>query len=232
MLFEAPTITELARRGTGGTGQRQSDRLTNSCRAPAKAQGSLGSDGDCRHRHDGPFPGANGIPQLWQNLLNRVESVTSFSDEELLASGVDPAVLRRPNYVKARPIIEGVDLFDASFFGYSPRDAELMDPQHRLLMETAWEALETAGYDSLRYDGSIGVFAGTNISSYLMDLYADPERRPPNMFEACLGNDKDSLTTKISYKLNLKGPSFAVQTFCSILWSPCTSPARACGRGV
>ncbi len=118
--------------------------------------------------------------------------------------------------MKARPILEDIDLFDAAFFGYSPREAEAMDPQQRLFLEVSWEALEQAGYIGEAYKGLVGVFAGTNISTYLLSLVGDPEvAASVNHYQAVIGNDKDALTTTVSYKLNLNGPSFAVQTFCS-----------------
>ena len=96
----------------------------------------------------GRFPGARDIDELWQNLRDGVESIAFFSDEELASSGIDPTVLSDPNYVKARGVLEDAEWFDASFFGFTPREAELMDPQHRLFLECAWEALEHAGYDA------------------------------------------------------------------------------------
>ena len=212
VLFEAPTVSELAKRLAPNPAKESDDTLKRIVDRRLAVQ----------HKRDGTeiaivgmagrFPRANSVTEFWQNLLDGVEALTYFTDAELLEAGVPADAVSNPNYVAARPIIENADHFDAGFFGYSPRDAELMDPQHRLMMEVAWEALESAGYDSLRYDGSIGVFAGANISLYLLNLYAD---RDLDMFEASIGNDKDSLTTKISYKLNLKGPSLAVQTFCS-----------------
>src|SRR5689334_3871400 len=95
----------------------------------------------------GRWPGAHNPGQFWTNLCNGVEAVTFFSDEELLAAGVDPKLLQAPNYVKAGSVLDGVDLFDAAFFSYSPREAEIMDPQQRLFLECAWEALEDAGYN-------------------------------------------------------------------------------------
>src|SRR5262245_2431685 len=105
----------------------------------------------------GRFPGARHIDEFWQNLSAGRESISTFSDEELLASGIDPSLLADPNYVKARGILGDADLFDAAFFGFSPKVAELMDPQHRLFLECAWAALEDAGYDSEKYAGRIGV---------------------------------------------------------------------------
>src|ERR1044071_3411453 len=106
----------------------------------------------------GRFPGARNVEEFWQNLRDGVESVTFFTDEELLSSGVDPGLLLNPNYVKASPVLEGADLFDAEFFGYSPREAEMIDPQHRVFLECAWEALENAGYNPEAYKGLIGVY--------------------------------------------------------------------------
>lgn len=162
----------------------------------------------------GRFPGANSVGEFWRNLCSGVESISFFSDEELKEAGVDPAVLNDPDYVKAAPVLDGPELFDASFFGYFPREAELMDPQHRLFLECAWEALEHAGYDADRYEGPIGVFAGASMSTYLLfsGLLADFFTEPLSVL---IGNDKDFLTTRVSYKLNLRGPSVTVQTACS-----------------
>ena len=105
---------------------------------------------------DGKFPGANSIDQYWQNLRNGTESITFFSDDELRAAGVSEKDIADPNYVKAGAILDGVDMFDAAFFGYSPREAMATDPQHRMLLECAWSALEVAGYNGESYDGRIG----------------------------------------------------------------------------
>ena len=164
----------------------------------------------------GRFPGAPNVEQLWSNLCEGRESVSFFTDEELLAAGVPQSLFNNPRYVKAGAVIEDIEQFDAELFGFSPREAEVMDPQHRLFLECAWEVLERAGYDPWSYQGSVGVFAGSNLSTYLLRLHADPKvRESVNMLQAILGNDKDSLTTMVSYKLNLRGPSIAVQTFCS-----------------
>jgi phthiocerol/phenolphthiocerol synthesis type-I polyketide synthase E len=165
----------------------------------------------------GRFPAADTLDAFWRNLSEGVESISFFSDEEALAAGVSPAHLRDPRYVKARAIVEGVELFDAGFFGYNPREAAIMDPQQRLFLECAWEALEHAGYDPATYTGLIGVFAGASMNTYLLaNLY--PNRDLIGLvgdFQALIGNDKDYLTTRVSYKLNLKGPSVTVQTACS-----------------
>ena len=162
------------------------------------------------------FPGANSIAEFWRNLRTGVESVSFFSDEQLASSGIAPAMLSAANYVKARAILEDVEGFDADFFGLNPREAEILDPQHRFFLESSWEALECAGYNPDTYKGSIGVYAGSNFSSYLFNLYSNLNiMRLVGQFRALLANDKDYLTTLTSYKLNLKGPSISVQTACS-----------------
>lgn len=165
----------------------------------------------------GRFPGARSIDELWRNLREGVESISFFSDEELLASGLDPATVRLPGYVKAKGLLADSEWFDAAFFGFTPREADIMDPQHRLFFECAWEALEHAGYDAERYHGAIGVYAGSAISSYLLNnLMSVPglvESLPG--LQTTIGNDKDHLSTYVSYKLNLRGPSINIQTACS-----------------
>ena len=164
----------------------------------------------------GRFPGARNLTEFWKNLRDGVESISFFSDEELLAAGVDKDSLSEPAYVKAGGSLADVELFDASFFGFNPREAEILDPQQRIFLECAWESLEDAGYDPETFEGSIGVYAGTSMSSYLYNLYSNPELVGlVGDFQVQLGNDKDNLPTSVSYKLNLKGPSIAIQTACS-----------------
>ncbi|GAB1545497.1 hypothetical protein NUACC21_81730 [Scytonema sp. NUACC21] len=165
----------------------------------------------------GRFPGAKNIDEFWQNLRDGVESISFFSEEELKLAGVDPSDLADPKYVKAASVVADTDLFDASFFGFSPREAEITDPQHRLFLDCAWEALENAGYDSESYEGSIGIYAGTSMSSYLLfNLYPNHDLiKSVGKLQTIIGNDKDYLVTRVSYKLNLKGPSVSVQTACS-----------------
>ena len=152
----------------------------------------------------GRFPGAKNIDEFWQNLRDGVESVSFFTDEELESSGVDSTVLSDPNYVKAGAVLEDVESFDARFFGFSPREAQIMDPQHRIFLECAWEALESAGYDSEMYKGLIGVYAGAGMNTYLLNnLY--PNRslvESVGNYQIMISNDKDYLPTRVSYKLN------------------------------
>ncbi|HEV2779527.1 MAG TPA: SDR family NAD(P)-dependent oxidoreductase [Actinophytocola sp.] len=166
----------------------------------------------------GRFPGANDIAQFWRNLAGGVESVATFSAEELLAAGVPEEQVHAPNYVPRRPVLDDVRGFDAAFFGYSPREAEITDPQHRLFLECCWEALEDGGYGTGAGRGRVGVFGGTNISTYLLRFLMSSSTMDvgeTDAYQFVIGNDKDSLTTSVSYKLGLAGPSFTVQTFCS-----------------
>lgn len=164
----------------------------------------------------GRFPGARNIEEFWQNLRDGVESITFFSDQEALAAGADPSLLNNPDYVKAYGVLEDIELFDAAFFGYSPREAQTQDPQQRFFLECACEALENAGYDTETYKGRIGVYAGASMSGYLRLLGTNPgfiAAMGDN--QILMGNDKDYVATRVSYKLNLRGPSITVQTACS-----------------
>ncbi|HEX5759075.1 MAG TPA: thioester reductase domain-containing protein [Thermoanaerobaculia bacterium] len=165
----------------------------------------------------GRFPGAPDLDAFWRNLRDGVDAVRDLTDGELLASGVDPALLARPDYVKAAAPIDGVELFDASFFGFSPREAELLDPQVRVFMECAWEALESAGYAAESYDGWVGLFAGVSLPAYLMsNLFPNRELAAQlGNFQLMLANDRDYFATRVSYKLGLEGPSVNVQSACS-----------------
>ena len=179
---------------------------------------SLSQDGIAIIGMAGRFPGARDIDQFWRNLAGGIESIARPTDAQLLAAGVDADDLRNPAYVKAAAILDDIDLFDAAFFGFSPKDAAIMDPQHRLFLECAWHALEHAGWAIEQFDGRIAVYAGSGMNTYLIhNLLANRKL----VSEAGLfvlkqtGNDKDVLATRVSYQLNLTGPSLAVQTACS-----------------
>ncbi|MEH2349574.1 MAG: SDR family oxidoreductase [Nostoc sp.] len=164
----------------------------------------------------GCFPKAQNIEQFWQNLRNGVESIHCFTEQELKDLGVDAAVIADPNYVKAQGVVEGIDLFDASFFGISPREAEIMEPSMRFFLEYAWTALENAGYSCEAYNQPIGVYAGTNFGSYLLNIYSNYDI-VTSVGEKQIekGISPAYVTTLASYKLNLQGPSYGVQTTCS-----------------
>jgi len=164
----------------------------------------------------GRFPGANDLDTYWRNLASGVESIAVLSPEEMRESGVPDHVSRLPGYVNASPVLDRIDEFDAEFFGFSARDASLTDPQQRLFLETAWEALEDAGYDPSRYRGAIGAFGGCELSSYLYQLYLNIDSlKYIDGMTLMVTNDKDHLCTQVSYRLNLRGPSIVVQTTCS-----------------
>ncbi len=171
----------------------------------------------------GKFPGANDISAFWSNLRRGKESIATLSDQQLREAGVSEKTLANPAYVRRAPLLDGIDEFDADFFGYPPLAAQVLDPQHRLFLQCAWHALEDAGCDPARYDGSIGVYGTSSPSGYL--LHNLLSHRDPNdviaeglnfdQFSLFLQNDKDFLATRISHAFNLRGPSIAVQTACS-----------------
>src|ERR1044071_1704380 len=162
------------------------------------------------------FPGARNVDEFWQNLRNGVESIRFFTNEDLEHEGVNSQILSDPNYIKAAAILDDVEMFDASFFGFTPREAEITDPQHRIFLECSWEALENAGYDADAYTGKIGVYAGSGFSNYWSVILSNPEiARGLGSYRTIIANDKDYLATLVSYKLNLRGPSVVVQTACS-----------------
>lgn len=182
----------------------------------SKAETHEGLEGIAIIGMSGRFPGARDLSQFWQNLNDGVESISSFTAEDLASVGIDPTLLKHPNYVNAAAVVDDVELFDAAFFGYNPREAELIDPQQRLLLECAWQALEDAGYDPDRFPGLIGVYASAGMSRYMFNIYANPNLVAlVGAFQIMIGNDKDHSSTRLAYKLNLTGPVVTVQTACS-----------------
>ena len=165
----------------------------------------------------GRFPGAPTLETFWSHLRDGVESITFYTDEELKRQGIDPAKLSDPNFVRARPYLDGQELFDAGFFGYSAQDAETIDPQQRLFLEAAWETLEHAGYVPERFPGLIGVFGGSSQNTYLwFNLLAKPQFLQRNgVLRTVITNGADYLAARVAYKLNLTGPACTVQTACS-----------------
>ena len=180
----------------------------------------------------GRFPGAANLDEFWRNLCAGVESITRFSDAELEDS-FSAEVRGAPNFVKARPILDNVDQFDAPFFAMHAREAELTDPQHRLFLECSWEALEDAGYDPATYKGAIGVFAGSSPNTYFLNNVCGDRRTIEEFtssfqvgnYPMLLGAGQDFLATRVSYKLDLKGPSMTVQSACS---TSLLAVAKAC----
>ncbi|MEE9385196.1 MAG: SDR family NAD(P)-dependent oxidoreductase [Nannocystaceae bacterium] len=163
-------------------------------------------------------PGARNIGEYWNNLVHGVESIRPLSEGELRTAGVDEATLRRPNYVRAAAPLADMEMFDGEFFGFSPKESAILDPQHRHLLECAWEAFEDAGHPPERFSGPVGVFTGCGMGSYFyFNLCTNPKLvRDVGMFLLRhTGNDKDFLSTRISYLLDLTGPSISIQTACS-----------------
>ena len=219
-LFQYPTVESLAKYLTQKSKKQSSSQsndkkvsIHNAEKVSSTSDSAIAIIGmDCR------FPGAKNIDEFWDNLHDGVESVSFFSDEELISLGTDPALLNEPNYVKASAVLADIDLFDASFFGFSRKEAEMIDPQQRLFLESAWNAVESAGYNVESHDMPIGVYAGVGMNSYLLNHLSPNSNHPAGgvgAFQLMIGNDKDFLPTRVSYKLNLKGPSINIQTACS-----------------
>lgn len=163
------------------------------------------------------FPGAANTEEFWNNLKNGIESVEILSQEDLLNSGVAPELLENPNYVRAAPTLADIELFDAGFFGFSPGEAKILDPQRRLFLECGWEAFESAGYDPLAIEDPVAVYGSAGINQYFNTKLVGNEEilRTAGEQQILISNDKDHLPTHLSYKLNLKGPSVNVNTACS-----------------
>ncbi|MEH2043008.1 aminotransferase class III-fold pyridoxal phosphate-dependent enzyme [Nostoc sp.] len=164
----------------------------------------------------GRFPGAGNVDEFWRNLCEGLESTTFFEDEELDPS-IDPNVCKDPSYVKARGVIPGGETFDAAFFGINPLEAVVMDPQARVFLELVYEALENAGYESESFEGLIGLYAGCGQNTYFANHISGRMEIVDRIgeFQTMLANEKDFLTTRAAYKLNLKGPAVSVNTACS-----------------
>jgi amino acid adenylation domain-containing protein len=205
-MFEFPTIGALAnylhQQETGIVGERPVLQRVKKINGRVPGIAVIGMAGR--------FPGAKNIHEFWDNIKNGVESISFFSTPEIEQGGVDGQSLQDADYVKARGVLADIEYFDAAFFNYSPNEAEMMDPQLRLLHECSWEALENAGYDPGNYDGFIGLYAGNAPNQYWVALtYINQKSGLDTVF---LNNN---YSTKVSYKLNLKGPSVNIQTACS-----------------
>ncbi|GAA2811492.1 type I polyketide synthase [Nonomuraea dietziae] len=163
----------------------------------------------------GRFPGAAGVAELWDNLLAGVKGLRTITEEELREAGVNPGELADPRYVRVGGPLDGLDRFDAGVFGINPREAETMDPQHRLFLECSWEALEGAGYCPTDVPGQVAVFGGCGFPDYVVQNIQHLTSQPGGAMLMAIGNERDSLASLVSYKLGLRGPAVSVQTFCS-----------------
>ena len=167
----------------------------------------------------GRFPGAGDVATFWENIKRGVDAITRFPREELeIAPPEDDG-----DYVCAKGLLDDIDMFDARFFGYLPKEAEVMDPQHRVFLEICWEAMEAAGYDAARYEGAVGVFGGCYMDTYVLHNLCSDEAFRQKLIESIqvgtlqteLGNDKDYFATRVAFKMGLKGPAMTLQTACS-----------------
>lgn len=211
-LFRHPTVAELAAY-LGGTARQISAPVRIRPSSLAGASDAIAIVGMA-----GRFPGADDVDSFWRMLRDGVEAITRFDRDALIAAGTDPHLVADPSYVPAHAVLAGVGMFDAGFFGYSPREAAEMDPQHRLLLELAWEAMENAGYGAVGDGRRVGVFAGVGVNAYAINNLL-PHRRngsgDADLFQLFIGNDKDFAPTRIAYKLGLEGPALSVNTACS-----------------
>jgi amino acid adenylation domain-containing protein len=227
-VFQYPTIAKLAE-FLQEASETQSDFLAeadnrarhhrNSQRkSPLKpdAGNDIAGDAVAVVGMTGRFPGAANLDQLWRNLCNSVESISFFTPEEL-GPGIDENLRHDPDYIRARGLIEGADLFDAAFFGINPLEARVMDPQQRVFLELAQQALENAGYDPERYEGRIGVFAGIGDNHYYTtNLLTQPDLLAmAGKLAVEYGNQKDYIALRTAYLLDLRGPAISLNTACS-----------------
>ncbi|MCW3815757.1 amino acid adenylation domain-containing protein [Micromonospora sp. DR5-3] len=218
-LFRYPTVDSLTRFLTERADGAPPGHLATAVATPAAAPVRVGAPSGaiavvglaCR------FPAARTVEEYWRLIFDGAEAVREFTVEEALADGADPGLLADPAYVRAGTVLPDIDRFDAAFFGFTPREAQILDPQHRLLLECVWEALEHAGYDPQAYAGQIGLFAGSGRNTYFLEhLSTAPELiRAVGEHQLAMSNDKDFLATRISYKLNLTGPSISVSAACA-----------------
>lgn len=180
----------------------------------------------------GRFPGSPSLRDFWHNLQGSDDCLVELAERDLDAAGVSRDSRRRADYVRRAARLDDVALFDAGFFGISPREAELMDPQHRIFLECAWDALEDAGHPPGRSAGRVGVYAGSSLSTYLLLTASELSAENPSRFlETLIANDKDYLATRVSYKLDLSGPSMSVQTACSTSLVAIATAAQALRQG-
>ena len=227
LLFEYPTVNQISKYLKLGDNKPDDDKKANTYlnsvmdeEVPnhqihmANQDEVVQSDKVAVVGISGKFPGAGNVNEFWNNILQGKESIKTFSDEELIASGISKSDISNPNYVKAKGYLDDVDSFDYEFFGMNKRDAEIMDPQIRLLMQCCYNALEDANCVVDKYNGDIALFAGSSSNMIWMSKFT-AQADIVDIFNAMTVNDKDFLTTQISYRLNLTGPSMNVQTACS-----------------
>ncbi len=207
-LFQYPTIQSLA-----AYLSRNEDEKSFTQTKPARGE----PDDVAVIGMAGRFPGAHNIEIFWNNIREGLETIQFFSDDEILKNGVEPALLNNPDYVKAGGTLDGADLFDAAFFGYTPKEAEIIDPQQRLFLEIAWAGIEHAGYAPGAVNFPVGIFAGAGMNTYLINNLLPNKTlvKTHGDYQLMLGGVNDFIATRAAYKLNLKGPALTAQTACS-----------------
>jgi polyketide synthase PksJ len=220
-LLEHPTISRLA----GHLGGRNGSRIAATRNRRGATQAVSGACDVAIVGVAGRFPGANSAAEFWRNLCQGLETLRDFTPDELRDHGVPDAFIRHPDYVTRGAVLDDIDRFDAAFFGIAPEEACATDPQQRLLLETSHAALEDAGYDPARYPGRIGVYAGAAENQYALALARQANGDLESDLASGLGGSVDFLALRVSYKLNLRGPSMSVQTACS---TSLTAVAMAC----
>lgn len=195
---------------------QQAKEITESLPATQPQQSETARKGFAIIGISGRFPGARNVEEFWNNLAAGAESMIDLSDDDLREAGIDEALFSSPSYVKRGAILDDVEFFDAKFFGMSAREAEMIDPQQRIFLECAWEALESAGYAPGKYGNRVGVYAGSGAATYMLNLLSDHRAMgTSDSTPIFFANGNDFLATRVSYKLNLSGPSVTVQTACS-----------------
>jgi polyketide synthase PksJ len=209
-LFKYPTISTLSNYLTGKM-ETKDDYISKSRYLDKGNNTDIAVVG-----MSGRFPGSKNIDEFWRNLYEGVEAVSRFTDQQVLDEGIEPEMVKKKEYVKAWGAMDDIDKFDAQFFGYNPREAEVLDPQQRIFLEESWNALENAGYDAQKFKGLIGVYASVGMNTYVQNLKSSHSSKGlASDYQIMISNDKDFLATRIAYKLNLEGPCVTVQTACS-----------------
>jgi amino acid adenylation domain-containing protein len=214
-LARQPAVVELLQRPTiRGLAELLRDPPVDA--RPKQRRRRVSDDAVAIIGWSGRFPGAGSVAGLWANLLAGVDGVTRFDRAALIAAGFDPALMDSPEFVAAAGVLEDAGCFDAGLFGYSPRDALVMDPQQRVFLECAWAALEDAGYAPTAGRRRVGVFGGIEAPRYWLERVGrHADYAGAAAYQALLGNLADGLATRVAYKLGLRGPAITVQTACS-----------------